>query len=93
MACELALLFSLSIQKYSQASQSSVVWTPNVISSSCMSAEWLGYTPFITLPPHGKKRVLVSWLGCVGWDKKFSFLGRFLSSMVFAISNLVKKIN
>lgn len=55
MACELALLFSLIIQKYSQASQSSVVWTPNVISSSCMSAEWLGYTPFITLPPTGKK--------------------------------------
>ena len=51
MACELALLFSLSIQKYSQASQSSVVWTPNVIISSCMSAEWLGYTPFINPPP------------------------------------------
>lgn len=50
MPCELALLFSLSIQKYSQASQSSVVWTPNVISSSCMSAEWLGYTPFIAIP-------------------------------------------
>ena len=78
MACELALLFSLSIQKYSQASQSSVVWTPNVISSSCMSAEWLGYTPIINPPPPpcgasslAKKRVLVSWLGCVGWDKKF----------------------